>query len=113
VAPLRLLITAGDDFEASVLRARLRSEGIDATLAGSLGGLYGPRGPMARVDVYVAEECLDDARLVLLADEIDAPDLVATRRAPEWSWGWRLAALVALTGVVLGALAGVLLEITS
>jgi hypothetical protein len=110
VPPLRLLITVADDFEASVLRARLRSEGIDTTLAGSLGGLYGPRGPLARVDVYVPEDCRDDARLVLHADEIDAPDAVETSRSQ--SLAWRVAALVALAGVVLGALGGVYLALT-
>ena len=54
-------------------QARLRSEGIDAQLQGALSGAYGfTVGDMARVDVYVPEDQLDDATYVLLADEVDA-----------------------------------------
>src|SRR5262245_20942928 len=60
-------------FEANVLSARLRAEGIDARLRGSVGGTYGVTvGDLARVDVYVPDGQLDDARYVLLADEVDA-----------------------------------------
>ncbi len=64
-------VTGG--FRAEVLAARLRSEGIDAQLQGALSGAYGfTVGDMARVDVYVPEDQLDDAKYVLLADEVDA-----------------------------------------
>ena len=60
-------------FRARVLKARLESCGIDARLTGALDGVYGfTVGDMARVDVYVPEEQLDDARYVLLAGEVDA-----------------------------------------
>src|SRR5882757_6226075 len=60
-------------FRARVLAARLESEGIDAQLRGALESPYGlTMGDMARVDVYVPEDQLEDARYVLLADEIDA-----------------------------------------
>jgi len=60
-------------FRAQVLAARLRSEGIDAQLRGALASPYGLTvGDMARVDVYVPEDQLEDARYVLLADEVDA-----------------------------------------
>src|SRR6187399_2396548 len=60
-------------FRAQVLAARLESEGIDAQLQGALSNPYGLTvGDMARVDVYVPEDQLDDAKYVLLADEVDA-----------------------------------------
>lgn len=59
-------------FAAHVLEARLRSEGLDVQLGGALGGVYPfTVGNLARVDVFVPQEQLDDARLVLLADEVD------------------------------------------
>ena len=72
-------------------------EGIDAQLTGALDGVYGfTVGDMARVDVYVPEDQLDDARYVLLADEVDASDGGAERvvgrrhrasaRRPRWPW---------------------------
>ncbi len=60
-------------FSAHLLAARLRSEGIDVQLRGALDGPYGLTvGDMARVDLYVPEDQLDDARLVMLAAEVDA-----------------------------------------
>jgi len=54
-------------FRAQVLAARLESEGIDAQLRGALDSPYGlTMGDMARVDVYVPEDQLDDAKYVLL-----------------------------------------------
>ena len=102
-------------FRAQVLAARLESEGIDAQLRGSLDGAYGfTVGDMARVDVYVPEGQLVDARYVLLADEVDA-----TLAAPTdwWDAGtapgghhrrwlrWVAFALlaVAVVGTLLGA----------
>ena len=79
MAPLTWVAGA---FRAQVLAARLESEGIDAQLRGSLDGAYGLTvGDMARVDVYVPEDQLVDARYVLLADEVDA-----TLAAPT-DWG--------------------------
>ena len=70
MAPLTWVAGA---FRARVLAARLESEGIDAQLRGALESPYGlTMGDMARVDVYVPEDQLADARYVLLADEIDA-----------------------------------------
>ena len=69
-------------FRARVLAARLQSEGIDTELRGSLDGPYGfTVGDLARVDVYVSEDELEDARYVLLADEVDA----ALAAPTEWS----------------------------
>ena len=112
MAPLTWVAGA---FRAQVLAARLRSEGIDAQLQGALSSTYGLTvGDMARVDVFVPEDQLDDATYVLLADEVDA-----TLTAPTdwWDAGtdrphrrrwlvWVAAALLAVS--VLGALVGAL-----
>src|SRR6266852_3105626 len=59
-------------FSAHVLAARLQSEGIDVQLRGALDGPYGITvGDMARVDLFVPEDQLEDARLVMLASEVD------------------------------------------
>jgi len=60
-------------FSAHVMAARLQSEGIDAQLRGALDSPYGlTMGAMARVDVWVPEDQLEDAQLVLLACEVDS-----------------------------------------
>lgn len=67
----RLTVVAGS-FAAHVLGARLRSEGIDVELRGAVSGPYPfTVGRMAEVEVWVEAEALDDARLVLLADEVE------------------------------------------
>jgi Putative prokaryotic signal transducing protein len=69
-------------FSAHVLNARLRSEGIDAELRGSVDGPYALTvGDLARVEVYVPADQMDDAQLVVLAAEVDA--VMAAPR--EWS----------------------------
>lgn len=69
-------------FRAHVTAARLQSEGIDVQLRGALDGPYGLTvGDMARVDLWVPEDQLDDARLVMLASEVDGA-LAAPR---EWA----------------------------
>jgi hypothetical protein len=113
MAPLTWVAGA---FRARVLAARLESEGIDAQLRGALENPYALTvGDMARVDVYVPEDQLDDARYVLLADEVDEA-LVAPKvwwdaggeRAPRRSpWLWWVA-LVLLVVAVLGAVVGAL-----
>jgi hypothetical protein len=103
-------------FRARVLAARLQSEGIGAELRGSVDGPYGfTVGDMARVDVYVPEDELEDARFVLLADEVDAALVAPTdwwdagsapRPVRHWLW-WVAAVLlaVAVVGPLLAALA--------
>ena len=83
-------------FSAHLLAARLHSEGIDVQLRGALDSPYGlTMGDMARVDVLVREDQLDDARLVMLATEVDAvlapprewageEATTARRRWPRW-----------------------------
>ncbi len=62
-------------FRAKVMAARLQDEGFDVQLRGAIDGPYGLTvGDMARVDVYVPDDQLDDATLVLLASEVDEAD---------------------------------------
>jgi Putative prokaryotic signal transducing protein len=113
MAPLTCVSGA---FRARVLAARLESEGIDAQLRGALESPYGlTMGDMARVDVFVPEDQLADARFVLLADEIDAtldapgewwdagaePPVVRRRRRLRWMAAALLA--IAVLGTFLGA----------
>jgi hypothetical protein len=112
--PMAPLTWVAGVFRAEVLAARLGAEGIDAQLRGAVANAYGlTMGDMARVDVYVPEDQLEDARYVLLADEVDdalvAPtewwDAGTTRSGrPRWLW-WIALVLVAVcvTVVVLGA----------
>jgi hypothetical protein len=103
-------------FRAEVLAARLRSEGIDARLQGALSNPYGLTvGDMARIDVYVPEDQLDDAAYVLLADEVDATlaapsdwwDAGTDRKSGRRPWMlWVAGAL--LVSSLLGAFVGVL-----
>jgi Putative prokaryotic signal transducing protein len=95
---MRQLTWVSGSFSAHVLAARLASEGIDVQLRGGPGGPYGLTvGAMARVDLWVPEDQLDDARLVLLAAEVDdalaaprewaGPSERARRRWPKWTAG--------------------------
>jgi hypothetical protein len=111
------LTSVTGSFRAQVLAARLESEGIDAQLRGALGNPYGlTMGDMARVDVFVPEDQLDDARYVLLVDEVDATlaaprewangdDADAATRRPSWLVGVAiLLIVVAVTGVLASTL---------
>jgi hypothetical protein len=93
-------------FSAHLLAARLRSEGIDVQLRGALGATYGfTVGDMARVDLFVPEDQLDDARLVMLASEVDsvlaAPSEWAGNDAPRHArhWAWVALALLVVAGL--------------
>ena len=110
---LTQVTTVNGAFRARVLKARLESCGIDARLSGAFDGVYGLTvGDMARVDVYVPEEQLDDARYILLAGEVDAALAapsewwdagVEPRRRARWPWWVAIALLtVALLGPLLG-----------
>jgi hypothetical protein len=62
-------------FRAHVVAARLVDEGFDVELRGSLGGPYGLTvGDLARVDVYVPGDQIEEASIVLLASEVDEVD---------------------------------------
>jgi hypothetical protein len=59
-------------FPAHVLAARLEFEGFDVQLRGALNSPYGITvGEMARVDVYVPEDQIAEASLILLVEEVD------------------------------------------
>ena len=99
-----LLTSVHGTFSAHVLAARLHSGGIDVELRGAVDSPYGLTvGDMARVDLYVPEDQVDDARLVLLASEIDdAMDLPETRdpeRREVPSWVWVMAVIVLVVAV--------------
>ena len=99
-----LLTTVHGSFSAHVLAARLHSEGIDVELRGAVASPYGlTLGDMARVDLYVPEDQMDDARLVLLASEIDdAMDLPEARDGDGRvvpSWVWMVAVVVLVVAV--------------
>ena len=105
---MRRLITVGSGFEAQVIAARLRVEGIASQLRGGVDGPY-PIGP---VHVLVPADDLPLASAVLLESEVEAvfddsdARLQGTRsRRPPWA-GWLAALFVALVIVVmLGRLA--------
>src|SRR5437763_1120572 len=64
-------------FRARVMAARLQDEGLDVELRGNLNSPYAlTMGDMARVDVYVPNDQVDDAKLVLLVNEVDEADIV-------------------------------------
>ena len=67
------LTTVGGSFAGHVLAARLEAEGITVRLRGAVDSPYQfTVGDMGRVHVFVPEDEMDDARLVLLVDEVDA-----------------------------------------
>jgi hypothetical protein len=114
MVPMQPLTWVSGSFSAHLLAARMESEGIDVQLRGALDGPYGLTvGDMARVDVWVPEDQLDDARLVMLATEVDA--VMAAPR--EWDppaieparW-WPL--LVAALLIALAGLAPLLHSLT-
>jgi hypothetical protein len=102
MVPMSNLTWVSGSFSAHVVAARLQSEGIDVELRGAIDSPYGLTvGDMARVDVYVPADQLDDARLVLLADEVDATlttprDWDApTRRRLRWPYWVALVVMLA------------------
>lgn len=115
MVPMQLLTWVSGSFRAHVVRARLRSEGIDAELRGAVDGPYLLTvGDMARVDIYVPTDQMEDAELVLLAGEVDtalaAPrEWGGTKNTPSaWARGaaWASLAAAALAPVVLYARLG-------
>jgi len=61
--------TVGSAFEGRVLIARLGADGILAQLRGAREGPYPLPGP---VEVLVVSEQVDEARELLLADQVEA-----------------------------------------
>jgi len=99
----RLTSVAGA-FAAHVIAARLQAEGIRVKLRGAVDSPYQfTVGDMGRVDVFVAEADMGDARVVLLIDEVDATlDLPPQKEAPTGANRralWVLVTLVLLAAV--------------
>lgn len=106
-----LLTVTATRFEADVLAARLWDEGLESRLRHGIGAAYGLTiGSLAAVEVFVPETHLADARLVLLAGDVDAafpdpdaqtPNGSSTPRHPAV---WRIAAGALLVGAALPVL---------
>jgi hypothetical protein len=98
------LTTVGGSFAGHVIAARLAAEGLTVKLRGAVDGPYQfTVGDMSRVDVFVPEDELDDAKLVLLSDEVDfVLDLPPQREAPSNGRGGRAFWVVLVTLVLLG-----------
>lgn len=95
------VVRVPNEFHARVVAARLGSEGIVTQLRGGVSSPY----PMGDVEVLVAEADLEDARTLLLADEVESSFPVeeadevhlSRRRLPPWAVGAVLALLALLT----------------
>ncbi len=75
VVPMSRLTSLQGTFRARVLAARLLDEGFDVELRGALDGPYGLTvGDLARVDVYVPGDQIEEASMVLLVTEVDEVD---------------------------------------
>jgi hypothetical protein len=75
MVPMTRLTSVPGSFRAHVLAARLSDEGFDVELRGALDGPYGVTvGELARVDVYVPDDQIQEASLVLLVSEVDEVD---------------------------------------
>jgi hypothetical protein len=102
MVPMARLTWVSGSFAARVLAARLADEGIDAELRGALDSPYGfTLGGLARVDVYVPREQVEDASLVLTAIEVDdATDLEppVVRRLPVRA-AWVLVLVIVVAAV--------------
>src|SRR3989441_10446955 len=69
------LVSLQGVFRANVVAARLGAEGFDVELRGALDAPYGLTvGDLARVDVYVPGDQIEEASIVLLASEVDEVD---------------------------------------
>ena len=99
------LTSVNGTFGAHVLAARLEDEGFDVELRGPGTGPYGQgltMGDMARVDVYVPDDQLDEASYVLLVTEVDSVLDDDPPRRVSWSL-WRVVAAVLLFAVLAAA----------
>ena len=96
------LATVGSSFHARVIAARLGSEGIVTDLRGNVDGLY----PVGDVHVYVDEADLDEAKELLMVDEVESAfddptgDDEADGRAPRELW-LVVAAILGIAAVML------------
>jgi hypothetical protein len=99
------LTTVGGSFAARVLQARLEDEGLLVELRGCVDSPYAfTVGAMSRVDVFVAETDMEDAKLVMLVTEVDSVlDLPPQRDRPREPWGdralWVVLVAILLVGI--------------
>ena len=104
------LTSVNGSFGAHVLAARLADEGFDVELRGPGFGPYGEGltfGDMARVDVYVPADQIDEASYVLLVTEVD--NLLDDEPRPRRRHSPTLrvlAASVLLVAILCGLMAG-------
>jgi hypothetical protein len=102
------LTSVNGTFGAHVLAARLADEGFDVELRGPGFGPYGGGltiGDMARVDVYVPADQIDEACYVLLVTEVD--NLLEDDPRPRHSPTLRaIAAVVLVVALLLGVMGG-------
>lgn len=102
---MQRLTAVNGAFRARILEARLHFEGIDVELRGAVDSPYLLTvGDLARVELYVPADQMEDAQLVLLAGEIDsalaAPREWGGERPRRGPWA-RWAALAALFSAAL------------
>ena len=100
------LTTVGGSFAARVLQARLEDEGLTVELRGNVDSPYAfTVGAMSRVDIYVPEGDLEDAKLVMLVNEVDSVlDLPPQRERPSEMWDeralWLVLVAIGLLGII-------------
>jgi Putative prokaryotic signal transducing protein len=107
--PLTRLTSVYGAFRARVMAAHLEDEGFDVVLRGALNSPYGLTvGDLARVDVYVPDDQVDEAMLVLLVTEVDEADIVLDDDRPPVrdpyvprAWVGALLAFLVLAGPLL------------
>jgi hypothetical protein len=100
-------------FRARVMAARLDDEGFDVELRGAVDGPYALTvGELARVDLFVPDDQVEEASLVLLVTEVDeVDDLLDDDRPPappRRSWRRTCAAGTALFVLAAGPVTAVL-----
>jgi hypothetical protein len=94
--PTVAVTRVSDGFHARVIAARLGAEGIVTQLRGGLDSPY----PMGDVEVLVAAEDLDDARAILLADEVESAFDDGEAPSPRRHWRVWVALAVSATLVL-------------
>jgi hypothetical protein len=105
--PMVRLTQVHGSFAARVLLARLTDEGIDARMRGPVDGPYRfTVGDMARVEVFVPEDQMDDATYVLLANEVEDATALPEPMIRS-SFQRRGVAALVLAAIVVAALAPV------
>ena len=95
-------------FRANVMAARLVDAGFDVELRGALNSPYWLTvGDMARIDLYVPDDQIDEATMLLLVDEVDEADEIldddrppVRRRHVPMSWAAATILFVFLAGPV-------------